>query len=370
MGTFLNDLKRAFTAPKTRHMQKKIDSMKCYMGPAKQLFEQMKQDAEFFRECEEKFDIAIRGMTGGIDYVLANQKLRSIKSEQTTIFADLYDHKIHWYNIGDNELSTFEAETNNTLGTLEQTNNGQVAELLINLRRNVPGLPENDRYGPNTINLNQLKQYKALLNKHKIFCRETKRQIKTLFEKKRKEFETQRKHEKDSLRALQKQTETLQDYLNTKNFADALKIWHEIHLQHANSAANQENPLTTKTYIVTRASIIDRVKNEIRNLCKDITNTLTSYEQYDKYKTDTQLTTKHQVQLTNSYDQLTNLIQQLTIGAKDFLPEIGTCADNLNQILKDIHAATSQFLADNNTTPISKIHLPKSSIDTILDDWE
>lgn len=369
MGTFLNDLKRAFTAPKTRHMQKKIESMKYYMGFAKQLFEQMKNDADFFRKCEEKFDIAIRGMTGGIDYALANQKLRSI-SERTTIFADLYDHKIHWYNIGDNELSTFEAETNNKLGELKQTNEDQVAELLINLRRNVQGLKECDDYGPNRINLNQLQQYKALLKTHKIFCRETKQQIKTLFEKKRKEFETQRKHERDSLRTLQKQNDSLQYYLNKEKFADAIKIWHEIDQTLAKSAASQETPLTTNNYIITRASIIDRVKNEIRNLCNDITNTLTSYEQYDKYKTDTRLTTKHAHNLRKSYRKLETLIQQLTTSVTDYLPDIGTCADSLNQILEDIHAATSKFLDDNNTTPISKIHLPESSIDKILDDWE
>lgn len=369
MGTFFNDLKRAFTAPKTRHMQKKIDSMKYYMGFAKQLFEQMKNDADFFRKCEEKFDIAIRGMTGGINYVLANQKLRSI-SEQTTIFADLYDHKIHWSNIGDNELSTFEAETNNKLGELKQTNEGQVKELLINLRRNVQGLQECDDYRPNRIDLNQLRQYKALLQTHKIFCRETKQKIKTLFEKKKAEFETQRKYEKDSLKKLHNKTKSLQTFLNKENFADAIKIWHEISLKHAESAASQENPLITKHYIITRASIIDRVKNEIRKLCNDITNTLTSYDKCNDYKTDTRLTTTHQVQLTNSYDKLENLIQQLTIGAKDYLPEIGTCADNLNHILKDIQTATSKFLDDNNTTPISKIHLPESSIDKILDDWE
>ena len=59
MGKFLNNLKRAFTAPKTRHMQKKIDSMKDYMGFTKKLFEQMEQDAEFFKICEEKFDKSI-----------------------------------------------------------------------------------------------------------------------------------------------------------------------------------------------------------------------------------------------------------------------------------------------------------------------
>lgn len=226
MGTFLNNLKRAFTAPKTRHMQKKIDSMKYYMEFAKQLFEQMKNDANFFRKCEEKFDMAIRGMTGGINYTFTNQKLRSLTTQNTTIFADLYDHKINWYNIGDNELSTFEAETNEQLGKLHHTNEHTVTELLINLQRNVPGLPVSTDYRQNIINQTQLTKYKNLLTQHTIFYRETKQKIKTLFETKNAEFEKQRKHERHSLQTLYHQLKPLETYLNDGHFAKAITIWH------------------------------------------------------------------------------------------------------------------------------------------------
>ena len=65
MSTFFNNLKRKFTAPKTRHMEKKIKSMENYLGIAKKKFDQMQKDAEFYKGVQEELSKAQRKLKSG-----------------------------------------------------------------------------------------------------------------------------------------------------------------------------------------------------------------------------------------------------------------------------------------------------------------
>ncbi|MGN1041377.1 MAG: hypothetical protein ACI4PJ_01385, partial [Acutalibacteraceae bacterium] len=282
MGKFLNDLKKAFTTPKTRHMQKKIDSMKDYMGFTKKLFEQMEQDAIFFKTCEETFNRAAYGLTEPASPKWTYQLLTQ-HATNGNYFNDLHAHKINWYKIGDRELSEFETKTNNEI--INQQATYENPERTCNLKKLLDDInPKKAKsYNAYSIPPQSLQEYMKISENYRDFCRKIKKEIKKLFEKKQKEFETQRKNEKVYLQLLQKHQQNLETQLNKKDFKTALQTWTTIqNYYEQNNAATKQ--LTNTTYQIAKQTIQNHIKTRIETLCDNIKNTLTSYVNDNKYK--------------------------------------------------------------------------------------
>lgn len=370
MGEFLNDLKRAFTAPKTRHMKKKIDSMKDYMGFTKKLFEQMEQDAIFFKTCEEKFGQAVYGLTEPASPKWTYQQLTQ-HAKNRNYFNDLHAHKINWYKIGDRELSEFETNTNNEI--INQKATYEDSKKTCNLQKLLddidPGKAKS--YDAYSIPRQSLQEYVKISENYRDFCRKIKQEIKKLFKKKQKEFEEQRKNEKASLQLLQKHQQNLETYLNNNNFREALKTWDTIQQTYAqlNTQENADNnKLINITYQLAKQTITNDIRTKIQSYCNKINKALTSYVTDNKYKNTNQLERADKEKLRKLTEEFNTLISDCLTAEEHTLNTIGTSPENLNKILEHITAATSKFLDPTNKTPINEIEFSCAlkSINSIL----
>lgn len=374
MGKFLNDLKRAFTAPKTRHMKKKINSMKDYMGFTKKLFEQMEQDAIFFKTCEEKFDRAVYGLTEPASPKWTYKQLTQ-HATNGNYFNDLHAHKINWYKIGDKELSEFETNTNNEIINQKATyENSQKTYNLQTLMDDIN--PDKIKsYNTYSIPTTSLQEYIKISENYRDFCRKIKQEIKKLFEKKQKEFETQRKNEKASLQLLQKHQQNLETYLNNNNFREALETWGTIQQTYAqlNTQENADNnKLINITYKLAKQTITNDIRTKIQSYCNKINKALTSYVQDTDYKNTTKLNRKDADELTKHTKDLTDLLYNCLNCDDQALLNIGITKNDITQIARNMTAITSPFLAQENTIPIKDLQYSNGldTIKRILKNWQ
>ena len=184
MNKFFNNLKRKFTAPKTRDMQKKIESMEDYLGPAKKKFEQMKTDAEFYKGKQEELS-------------LAQRKLKSGGKLFTNYIAEiLYKEKTYKVNPSASPSAFLTGVTDYKSDTLKNNENyiKERKELGEEFRESSMGFSnavrtqtsevKNDR----DVKALSTTQCSELLKKGEEFCRKYKQEIKDIFEEKKKQF--------------------------------------------------------------------------------------------------------------------------------------------------------------------------------------
>lgn len=370
MGKFLNNLKRAFTAPKTRHMKKKINSMKDYMGFTKKFFEQMKQDAEFFKSCEEKFHDAIRNLWVPLleerlverDYRLA---ARFLCGGEKNIFQQIYDHKINWYYMEDKDIQNFANTTNKKLSEFqgEYNSNDSIKESVQTM---------SDDLQQNSVNFdkNKLKPFIKFLKSHRDFCRETKQEIKKFFETKQKEFEKSAEENLTVFSRLELLTNQFETNLNEKKFKDALNSLKEIinwYNTQKSSSSNLDEKVILKNYTIVNKYVSDSIKKEISNPFNDIIKKLDSIKSYDGLDHE-----KHK-ELEDQYFKLIKTINSLLEIENNILTSIGTSKTNINLIKINIKDIVEPFLyktTETKTFDKQTINNQITTVENILNQWK
>lgn len=374
MGKFSNDLKRKFTASKTRHMDKSIESMKDSTGFIKKLLKQMESDAVFFKTCEEKFDRAIHYISADMRFARASRCLYTT-TDQENIFKEIYAHKINWYYMGDDDISDFATSTNDALGKLNLDDSSAIEHMFSILEHSISVSAKcKDPYYTDTTPA-QRKQIIQLLEKYKKFCRETKQKIKDLFEITKKQFEKSAKKEGYSLNQLSQLTNTLEKALAESNFTDALNTLAKIETWYTKERSESNNSgriVTDKTHLIAKNYISNFIKTKLRTLCNDINKKLESYIEAYEGKESNTLTYKERSTLNNLYTTLEDLILQCLNADQNTLESIGISEPQLTPLRTYMYQAVYPFLFNSQPIKICDINIDAyvDSVNDILKKWK
>lgn len=367
MGTF----KRLFTAPKTRDMGKKINSMKYCTETTKKLLEQIKGDAVFFKTCEEKFCKTIYYMTGVIDYRATLKALRGVEQNYNNIFQEIHAHKINWYYMDDKDISSFAKETNDKIESLCQKHRQTLNSFVYSLNRNIDECKTNSSCGRSPILSTQQQQFIESLTAYHNFCRDTKRTIKDIFEAKKKQFEREEQKEQTALKELNNLTTELQHAINATKLTDTINTWGKIEKSYATKKLTN---VETRLYTITKNNTSNFIKTNISDLCNSIIEELESYIDAYRGKEDCQLTCKESNNLQNSLKILENRISQCTTADKNALKSICVVCDKLSSLRDFMHNIVSQFLTNTKKIKICEMNnntfsFYKKGVDKILNEW-
>lgn len=355
-------------------MNKSINSMEDSTGFIKKLLSQMESDASFFKICEEKFDNALCYMAYYSHSATVNS-LRATDKNHKNIFKELYDHKINWYYMDDDDIFNFATSTNTHLNALRQEHSSGISNMYFSIQRNIDNTEEDKTYGFTALTKPQHQQFIRLLTTHKKFCRETKQKIKDLFEIKKKQFEKSAKKEGYSLNQLSQLTNTLENALAESNFTNALNTWAQIKTWYTNKSLQNKNSgrtVTDKTYLIIKNYISNFIKTKISDLCNSIIEKLESYIDAYRGKDDFNLTYKEQRDLENSRTTLKELISQCVAADNAALESIGTSAKELLSLRDFMHDNVNQFLNNSGKTKICdiKITFYMTGVRKILNKWK
>ncbi len=211
MGEFFNNFKRKFTAPKTRHMPKKIASIEDYLGLENTKFEQMKKDAEFYKTAQEGLHKARRALKSG-DKLFEGYTVETsypdspdLSSAPSLFLKAILDHKC-------DTLQTDEEYTRDLANLTKQFGDDSK-------KFTAPPTKENRNLLNKTTGTNYpYAECLQILEKYEKFCRKCKQKIKDAFETEIKQF----KREKAGLMQLRNLT---RKFNKSADYQEILAIW-------------------------------------------------------------------------------------------------------------------------------------------------
>lgn len=198
-------------------MQKKIDSMEDYLGIAKKKFEQMKKDAEFYKDKQEELSLAQRKLKSGgelftnyITEILYKEKKYKVNpsASPSAFLTGVTDYKSDTLKNNENyekereELGEEFRESSMNFSNAVRTQTSEV---------------KNDR----DVKALSTTQCLEVLEKGEKFCRKYKQEIKDIFEEEMKKFSK----EKTKLAELSKLTNQLE---TAGTLTEKIKVWNNI----------------------------------------------------------------------------------------------------------------------------------------------
>lgn len=195
MNKFFNNLKRKFTAPKTRDMQKKIESMEDYLGPAKEEFEQMKRDAEFYKKAQEELSLAQRKLKSGgklftnyiaeIEYKTVSDLGSTVKTSSQELPQPSSAASIFLYGVLKYPCPTLENDEDYKNEIKQLENDFPKDSMGFETALATPNPSLTNRHSKIVYSPDECLE---VLEKYEKFCRTCKQKIKDIFEEKKKQF--------------------------------------------------------------------------------------------------------------------------------------------------------------------------------------
>ncbi len=259
MGTFFNDfknnLKRKFTAPKTRDIPKKIESMNDYLGLAEAEFKKMQEEAVFYKGVETELSKAPRALKSG------GELFKGYTVEKP--FEEMSRESAFLYGIWNYKCTTLENDDyyNTERQTLEDAFTYE-SSLLENAVRTKTS--ENQQaYSPD--------KCLELFKKYEKFCRTCKQKIKDAFEQKKKQFSK----EKTKLMELSKLTK---GFGQEQDPAKLITIWDGVRKWSISNSTILQNPtinpavaqVYNKALEIAKEKVPKAIEKDITNLCQKI----------------------------------------------------------------------------------------------------
>ncbi|MGN1041788.1 MAG: hypothetical protein ACI4PJ_03570 [Acutalibacteraceae bacterium] len=228
MSTFFNNLKRKFTAPKTRHMEKKIKSMENYLGIAKKKFDQMQKDAEFYKGVQEELSKAQRklksggelfkGYTAEIEYKTVSDLGSTVKTSSQELPQPSSAASIFLYGVLKYPCPTLENDEDYKNEIKQLENDFPKDSMGFETALATPNPSLTNRHSKIVYSPDECLE---VLEKYEKFCRTCKQKIKDIFEEKKKQFSK----EKTELAELSKLTKGFEEGKKPKEILDK---WDEI----------------------------------------------------------------------------------------------------------------------------------------------
>lgn len=249
-------------------MKKKIESMEDYLGIAKKKFEQMKTDAEFYKDKQEELS-------------LAQRKLKSGGKLFTNYIAEiLYKEKTYKVNPSASPSAFLTGVTDYKSDTLKNNENyiKEREELGEEFRESSMGFSnavrtqtsevKNDR----DVKALSTTQCSELLKKGEEFCRKYKQEIKDIFEEEMKKFSK----EKTALKEL---NDLIKKFNLSKKFDEIITAWHSVSDWYNKNCSTlidkEQNPVTqvyTKALDIAKEkvpkAIGQHIKTEFTGICE------------------------------------------------------------------------------------------------------